>query len=69
VLLCSNGVFWEWKDRERSRTGTFERKTDDQVVFSYDNIKNPITQHLATKVLEHQEVLDYRLVNFLREQM
>lgn len=69
VVLCLNGCFWEWLDRQRPRTGRYERKAGDQVEFSYDSITNEATRALAAKVLEHQEVLDYRLVSFLRDQM
>lgn len=69
VLLCMNGRFWEWADRQRSRTGSFERKSPEKAEFTYDSSPDPVMRSLAAKVLEHQEVLDYRLVNFLKEQV
>ena len=69
ALFCMNGSFWEWSTQEKSRTGKFERQQDDEVLFHYDTTALPELKQMAVKILERAEVLDYRLVNFLKDQM
>lgn len=72
VLLCMGQKFWEWDDRAdngaKVRTGTLDFLETDKVDLHFDKSISQDIQGLAIKVLEHTEVLDYRLVNFLKDQ-
>lgn len=67
ALLCFGKNFWEWREEEGVCTGEIERMEGDKVVLHKDATPDPKTRELVRKVLEHAEVLDYRLVTFLKE--
>jgi hypothetical protein len=67
VLFCSGRRFWEWQEKSGVSTGEVRRQEADKVVLLRDATPDPQTRALFRKVLEHTEVLDYRLVSFLRE--
>lgn len=69
ALLCMGNQFWDWSLENKQRTGTLEREAADLMQLKFDSEPARETLHLAAKVLEHAEVLDYRLVSFLRDQM
>jgi hypothetical protein len=67
VLLCSGQRYWEWDDAGGVATGQLERQGGDEVALRKDATPDARTRALVRKVLEHAEVLDYRLVSFLKE--
>jgi len=67
VLFCLGRRFWEWQESGGVSTGEVRRQEADNVVLHRDATPDPKTRMLVRKVLEHAEVLDYRLVSFLRE--
>lgn len=69
VLLCFGDHFWEWSLEHKQRTGSFEREGGNRARFAFDESVSPEMRELALKVLEHGEVLDYRLVSFLKDQV
>jgi hypothetical protein len=69
VLLCFGDHFWEWSLENNQRTGSFEREDGSRANFSFDLNLSAEMRALAFKILEHGEVLDYRLVSFLKDQV
>lgn len=67
ALLCLGKRFWEWDSANGVATGEVQRLEGDKVALHRDVTPDPKTRQLVRKVLEHAEVLDYRLVSFLRE--
>ena len=69
VVLCFGDHFWEWSLENKLRTGSFEREGGNRARFAFDENPSGEMVQLAAKVLEHAEVLDYRLVSFLKDQI
>ncbi len=67
ALLCLGLRFWEWQESSGVATGEVIRQEGDKVVLHKDATPDPKTRALVRKVLEHAEVLDYRLISFLQE--
>jgi hypothetical protein len=67
VLLCLGNRYWEWHQADGVSTGEIQRQESDKVALHRDATPDPKMRRLVRKVLEHAEVLDYRLVSFLRE--
>lgn len=67
ALFCLGRRFWEWQEGGGVSTGEIRREEADNVVLHRDATPDPKTRALVRKVLERAEVLDYRLVSFLRE--
>jgi hypothetical protein len=67
VLFCQGSVYWEWREDDGVATGELERLEGDKVLFHKDVTPSPKTRALTRKVLEHADVLDYRLVSFLKD--
>jgi len=67
ALFCIGQRFWEWEESNGVATGEVRRQEGDKVALHRDATPDPKTRNLVRKVLEHAEVLDYRLVSFLRE--
>lgn len=67
ALLCQGRLYWEWREDEGVATGEVDRLEGDKVVLRKDMTPDPKTRGLARKVLEHADVLDYRLVSFLKD--
>lgn len=67
ALLCIGNRFWEWDAGDGVRTGEVRRQEGDRVALHRDVTPDPKVRGMVRKVLEHAEVLDYRLVSFLRE--
>lgn len=67
ALFCLGRRFWEWQEGGGVSTGEINRLEEDKVVLHRDATPDPRTRALVRKVLEHAEVLDYRLVSFLKE--
>lgn len=68
ALICLGRRFWEWRENEGVATGDMERLEGDKVTLHRDTTPDPKTRSQVRKVLEHAEVLDYRLVSFLKDQ-
>ncbi len=72
VLLSMGKNFWEWSDQavgpNRVRTGTMDFLEDDRAEFHYHPHLSAEIVETAWKILEHIEGMDYRLVNFLKDQ-
>jgi hypothetical protein len=68
ALVCLGRRFWEWHEAEGVSTGDMERQEGDRVTLHRDATPDPKTRMQVRKVLEHAEVLDYRLVSFLKDQ-
>lgn len=68
VMFCSGKSFWEWQEGGGVSTGEMERLDGDKVALHRDATPNPKTRTLVRKVLEHAQILDYRLVSFLKDQ-
>lgn len=66
-LYCSGRKYWEWDESLGVSTGEMQRLEGDKVVMHRDVTPDPRTCQSFRKVLEHAEVLDYRLVSFLKE--
>jgi hypothetical protein len=67
ALYCAGQRFWEWDSEDGVATGELQRESDDKVMLLKDATPDPRTRAQFRKVLEHAEVLDYRLVTFLKE--
>lgn len=67
ALLCIGNRFWEWEENNGVTTGDVRRQEGERVALHKDATPDPRTRSLVRKVLEHAEVLDYRLVSFLRD--
>lgn len=67
ALACFGRRYWEWDDATGISTGEMQRLEGDNVVLHRDATPDPKTRQMVRKVLEHAEVLDYRLVSFLKE--
>lgn len=67
ALFCNGDRYWEWDESAGPATGEIERREGDQVALRKDATPEPRMRGLVRKVLEHAEVLDYRLVSFLKE--
>lgn len=67
ALLCLGRRFWEWHEANGVSTGEVQRLEGDKVALHKDATPDPKTRALVRKVLEHAEVLDYRLVSFLKD--
>jgi len=67
ALLCLGKRYWEWSDSGGVATGEVQRLEGDKVALHRDQTPDASTRGMGRKVLEHAEVLDYRLVSFLRE--
>ena len=67
ALLCSGQRYWEWEEGNGVSTGNLERRDGEKVYLQRDATPEPRMRALVRKVLEHAEVLDYRLVSFLRD--
>lgn len=68
ALICLGKRFWEWNHADGVSTGDMERLEGDRVTLHRDMTPDPKTRLQVRKVLEHAEVLDYRLVSFLKDQ-
>lgn len=72
LLLCMGKNFWEWSETprvaENIRTGTFDFLEGDRAEFHYHPRASGEIMEMAIKILEHIEGMDYRLVNFLKDQ-
>lgn len=68
VLLCVGNRFAEWNTENGLRSGQMERESGDKAQLSFDNSPSGEILILAVKILEQAEVLDYRLVSFLKDQ-
>ena len=69
ALLLLGEDFWEWSLQEGIRTGRLERLQGDNAELRYDQSRQNRLHYKAQKILEHAESLDYRLVNFLQQQI
>ncbi len=67
ALFCFGRKCWEWDESLGVSTGEMQRLEGDKVVMHKDVTPEPRTRVAVRKVLEHADVLDYRLVNFLKE--
>lgn len=67
ALYCSGRRYWEWEESLGVSTGEMQRLEGDKVVMHKDVTPDPRTALGFRKVLEHADVLDYRLVSFLKE--
>lgn len=67
ALICLGRRFWEWQEEEGVSTGDMERLEGDRVTLHRDATPDPKTRSQVRKVLEHAQVLDYRLVSFLKD--
>lgn len=67
ALFCFGRKYWEWDECLGVATGEIQRLEGDKVVLHKDVTPDPRTCLSVRKVLEHTDVLDYRLVTFLRE--
>ncbi|MGZ3649728.1 MAG: PilZ domain-containing protein [Bdellovibrionota bacterium] len=67
ALFCFGRKYWEWDEGLGVSTGEIQRMEGDKVVMHKEVTPDPRTCLSVRKVLEHAEVLDYRLVTFLRE--
>jgi hypothetical protein len=67
ALYCFGRRYWEWDEGLGVSTGEMQRLEGDKVVMHKDVTLDPRTVLGFRKVLEHAEVLDYRLVSFLRD--
>lgn len=67
ALFCVGNRFWEWDEADGPSTGDVRREEGDRVALHRDATPDPKVRALIRKILEHAEVLDYRLVSFLRE--
>lgn len=67
ALFCSGRRYWEWDGAHGVSTGEMQRLEGDKVVMHKDVTPDPRTCLGFRKVLEHADVLDYRLVSFLRD--
>jgi hypothetical protein len=67
ALFCLGRKFWEWDSAGSVSTGEVQREEGDKVTLSRDATPDPKTRDMVRKVLEHADVLDYRLASFLRE--
>lgn len=69
LLLCLGERFLQWGDELGIVTGRFERTEDDECKFDYDADPDAGIVATARKVLENAEILDYRLVEYLKKQI
>ncbi|RZA06741.1 MAG: PilZ domain-containing protein [Proteobacteria bacterium] len=67
ALFSSGERFWEWEEGSGIATGKVELLEGDRTILHKDATPEVRTRALVRKVLEHAEVLDYRLVSFLKE--
>jgi hypothetical protein len=67
ALFCVGRKFWEWESTNGVTTGEVQRMEGDKVALHRDTTPDPKTREFVRKILEHAEILDYRLVSFLRE--
>jgi hypothetical protein len=67
ALFCFGRKYWEWDETLGVSTGEMQRLEGDKVVMHKDVTPEPRTCVAVRKVLEHADVLDYRLVTFLKE--
>ncbi|HEY8280636.1 MAG TPA: PilZ domain-containing protein [Bdellovibrionota bacterium] len=67
ALFCFGRRYWEWDESLGVSTGEMQRLEGDKVVMHKDVTPDPRTCASVRKVLEHADVLDYRLVSFLKE--
>lgn len=67
ALFCFGRKYWEWDEGLGVSTGDMQRLEGDKVVMQKDVTPDPRTCVAVRKVLEHADVLEYRLVTFLRE--
>lgn len=67
ALFCLGRKFWEWEAGGSVSTGEVQREEGDKVTLSRDVTPDPKTRDMVRKVLEHAEVLDYRLASFLKD--
>ena len=67
ALCCFGRKYWEWDESLGVSTGEMQRLEGDGVVMHKDVTPDPRTCQVFRKMLEHAEVLDYRLVSFLKE--
>lgn len=67
ALFCLGRKYWEWDDSLGVSTGEMQRLEGDNVVLHKEATPDPRVCLLVRKILEHAEVLDYRLVSFLRD--
>jgi hypothetical protein len=68
ALFCLGDEFWEWTENSYPKTGRLERAEKEQAKFHYHATPAKRLQERVRLILEHVDVLDYRLVNFLNEQ-
>ena len=67
ALFCLGDEFWEWTQNEAPRTGTLERLEKEQAKFHYHGMPEMRLKQRVSMILANADVLDYRLVNFLKE--
>jgi len=67
ALYCCGRKYWEWDESLGVSTGEMQRMEGDNVVMLRDVTPDPRTCQGVRKVLEHADVLDYRLVSFLKD--
>jgi hypothetical protein len=67
ALFCLGRRFWEWESGGTVSTGEVQREEGDRVTLSRDVTPDPKVRDMVRKVLEHAEVLDYRLASFLKD--
>ncbi len=67
ALFCFGRKYWEWDETLGVSTGEMQRLEGDNVVMHREITPDPRTCVAIRKVLEHADVLDYRLVSFLKE--
>ncbi|NUM88042.1 MAG: PilZ domain-containing protein [Bdellovibrionales bacterium] len=69
ALLAVGERVWEWQNGQGVATGSLEPVEEQALKVVYDAKRNPEMLRLAAGVLEHAEVLDFRLLKFLKEQL
>jgi hypothetical protein len=67
ALFCHGRKYWEWDSSLGVSTGEMQRLEGDNVVMHREATPDPRTCLAARKILEHADVLDYRLVSFLKD--
>ena len=67
ALLLLGKTYWEWSENDGVQTGIVDNQDTQRTTLQRDHTPNPRVCGLVRKVLEHAEVLDYRLVCFLKE--
>lgn len=69
ALFCLGSRFWEWDAANGVSTGDMERLEGEKMTLHRDATPSARTRDTVRKLLEHAEVMDYRLVSFLKDRL